>query len=59
MHDAVLHNIFKISATFGLRGEARLATVILANLVAFAFFRVFILRIPTIDCEHEHYSKII
>ena len=30
----------------------------LANLVAFAFFPVFILKLSTIDCEHEHYSKI-
>jgi hypothetical protein len=55
MQDAVLYNIFKIPATFGLRGGARPATVTLANLVAFAFSPVFILRILTIDCEHEHY----
>ena len=58
MQDAVLHNIFKIPATFGLRGGARPATVTLANLVAFAFFPVFILKLSTIDCEHEHYPKI-
>ena len=38
--------------------ELGLATVTLANLVAFAFFPVFILKLSTIDCEHEHYSKI-
>jgi hypothetical protein len=50
MQDAVLHNIFKIPATFGHRGGARPATVTLANLVAFAFFPVFILKLSTIDC---------
>jgi hypothetical protein len=55
MQDAVLRSIFKIPATFGLRGRDRPATVTSANLVAFAFSPVFILKIPTIDCEHEHY----
>ena len=58
MESAVLHNILKLLFTFGPRGGARPATVTLANLVAFAFFPVFILKLSTIDCEHEHYSKI-
>ena len=58
MQDAVLNAPFDLPATFGLRGGARPATVTLANLVAFAFFPVFILKLSTIDCEHEHYSKI-
>ena len=58
MQDAVFYAPFDLPVTFGLRGGARPATVTLANLVAFAFFPVFTLKIPTIDCEHEHYSKI-
>ena len=58
MESAVLHNILKLPFTFGPRGGARPPTVTLANLVAFAFFPVFILKLSTIDCEHEHYSKI-
>ena len=37
MQDAVLHNIFKIPATFGLRGGDRPATVIIAKLGGFLF----------------------
>ena len=58
MDSCTLHNILNLRSTILLRGGARPATVTLANLVAFAFFPVFILKLSTIDCEHEHYSKI-
>jgi hypothetical protein len=58
MQDAVLYAPFYLPLTFGLRGGARPATVTLSNLVAFAFSPVFILKFQTLDCEHEHYSKI-
>jgi hypothetical protein len=60
MQDAVFYAPFDLPVIFGLTGgdTSRPATVTLANLVAVAFLPIFILRVPTIDCEHEHYSKI-
>ena len=57
MESAVLHNIPSLRFMIVLSGGDRPAIVTLANLVAFAFFPVFILKNPTIDCEHENYSK--
>ena len=51
---SILHNMFDLLVTILLKRGYRPATVTLANLVAFAFLPVFVLKYPTIDREHEH-----
>jgi hypothetical protein len=56
MKSAVLHNMPSLRFMVALSGGDRPAIVTLANLVAFAFSPVFVLKNPTIDYEHEIYS---